>query len=225
MKYDLHVHSKEVSPCGKMSVTEMVDAYKEKGYQGFWLTNHFHEEFLELTEGMDWKERAEFFTEPVRTAVKYAGDDFFVGLGMEIRFLSDPNDYLLIGVNERMIFEEAEGWLNMDLKSFYEKYHERLMIIQAHPNRRDSSSPADISFLHGFEAINSSPRHENYNEITQHTLCLNPRLIPTAGSDSHRPEDVGRTGIITETLLSSTEELLSLLKNRDYKLIDPEDSL
>ena len=114
MKYDLHVHSKEVSPCGKMSVTEMVDAYKDKGYQGFWLTNHFHEEFLELTEGMDWKARAEFFTEPVRTAAKYAGDDFFVGLGMEIRFLSDPNDYLLIGVNERMIFEEAEGWLNMD---------------------------------------------------------------------------------------------------------------
>ena len=40
-RYDLHVHTKEVSPCGKLTVEETVDLYKAKGYDGFWLTNHF----------------------------------------------------------------------------------------------------------------------------------------------------------------------------------------
>ena len=40
--YDLHVHSREVSPCGWLTIGEMIQRYKERGYQGFCLTNHFH---------------------------------------------------------------------------------------------------------------------------------------------------------------------------------------
>ena len=31
-KYDMHVHTREVSPCGRMSVEEVVNAYMESGY-------------------------------------------------------------------------------------------------------------------------------------------------------------------------------------------------
>ena len=221
MKYDLHVHSKEVSPCGQMSIEEMTDAYKKKGYSGFWLTNHFHREFLELTEGLAWKERIDFYLTPLRRGREYAGKEFFIGLGMEIRFLSDPNDYLLVGIDEKMLYEESRGWPDMDIRGFYGKYKDRILIIQAHPNREDGSVPADTSCLHGLEAINTSPRHKNNNELTWRMLCIEPRLIPTAGSDSHRPEDVGRSGILTEKEIRGNEELKEILKNRDYRLIEP----
>ena len=107
----------------------------------------------------------------------------------------------------------------MNLREFYGEYRDRLLIIQAHPNRAGESSPADFHLLHGYEAVNSSPRHHNQNGLTQRSLCLHPWLIPTAGSDSHRPEDVGRTGILTDRPLAENDDLTALLKSREYELI------
>ena len=33
-RYDTHVHTCEVSPCGKVPAEEMVRLYREAGYQG-----------------------------------------------------------------------------------------------------------------------------------------------------------------------------------------------
>lgn len=221
-KYDMHVHTREVSPCGRMSVEEVVNAYMESGYDGIWITNHFHREFLELTEGMDWNKKIDFYLKPIRDAVKNlkdAGKDFHIGLGMELRFLTDPNDYLIYGLSEKLLYNEADRWLYMDLQSFYEKYKDRLLIIQAHPNRADSSYPADIDYLHGMEAVNTSPRHDSGNEKTQKILIMHPWMIPTAGSDSHRPEDIGRTGIMAGESIDTEEQLVAVLKSREYALI------
>lgn len=221
-KYDMHVHTREVSPCGRMSVEEVVNAYMESGYDGIWITNHFHRGFLELTEGMDWNKKIDFYLKPIRDAVKNlkdAGENFHIGLGMELRFLTDPNDYLIYGLSEELLYNEADRWLYMDLKSFYEKYKDRLLIIQAHPNRADSSYPADIDYLHGMEAVNTSPRHDSGNEKTQKILIMHPWMIPTAGSDSHRPEDIGRTGIMAGESIDTEERLVAVLKSREYALI------
>ncbi len=217
-RYDLHVHSKEVSPCGRMTIDEVGDEYKKKGYDGIWLTNHFHREFMEETEGMNWTERVDFFLEPYRRASEW-DKGLFVGLGAEIRFYDDPNDYLLYGLTEEMLYREGEDWLSFGLREFFRRYAHRLIIVQAHPNRQDSSSPADYRFIHGYEAINSSPRHENRNGKTQELLCICPWLIPTAGSDSHRPEDVGRSGILTDCRLTGNQVLTKILKEKRYRLI------
>lgn len=218
--YDLHVHTSEVSPCGHLNVQEMVSRYEEKGYSGIWLTNHFHREFEEMTRGMCWKEKAEFFLEPYRKGKELGGSRLLVGLGMEIRFYEDPNDYLLYGMTEELLCREGERWLEMNLKSFYAAYGNRLLIIQAHPNREGSSAPAPVQLLHGMEAVNTSPRHENGNEKTQHILAVHPWLIPTGGSDSHREEDVGRGGLETEQPLQSEGQLIDLLRSRNYRIID-----
>ena len=31
-KYDLHVHTKEISPCARLSIEEIIDKYIEEGY-------------------------------------------------------------------------------------------------------------------------------------------------------------------------------------------------
>ena len=70
-KYDLHVHTREVSPCGRMTIEEMGEAYERAGYDGIWLTNHLHRDFLEATAGMSWQERAETFLAPYRKAKRW----------------------------------------------------------------------------------------------------------------------------------------------------------
>ena len=68
------------------------------------------------------------------------------------------------------------------------------------------------------EAFNTSPRHDNGNEKTQNILMEHPDLIATAGSDSHRAEDTGLAGIITERPICSDDGLLRILKDREYLL-------
>lgn len=223
-RYDLHVHTSEVSPCGHLTTEETVRQYIRKGYAGIWITNHFHCEFEEKTRGMSWKEAADLFLWPYREGKKLAEGKLLTGLGMEIRFRTDPNDYLLYGLTEEMVCREAEHWIDMDLEQFYHTYGDRLLIIQAHPSRKNSSVPADPAWLHGMEAVNTSPRHDNGNENTQKILVCHPWLIPSGGSDCHRTEDVGRGGILMEERIRTEEELPERLKGRRYTLICPEKS-
>ena len=41
MKIDLHIHSSEVSPCGRLTVEDLLELYSKTDYDGFVLTNHF----------------------------------------------------------------------------------------------------------------------------------------------------------------------------------------
>ena len=50
MKIELHVHSKEISPCGKLSVDEVTTLYKNAGYDVIVLTNHFSADVAEYHE-------------------------------------------------------------------------------------------------------------------------------------------------------------------------------
>ena len=54
----------------------------------------------------------------------YEETDFFIGLGMEIRFDHNDNDILLYGFSEKLLLEEGEDWVKFGLPFFYEKYHE-----------------------------------------------------------------------------------------------------
>ena len=42
MKIDLHVHTTGFSYCGKLSATQIVDFYKQAGYDAIVITNHFN---------------------------------------------------------------------------------------------------------------------------------------------------------------------------------------
>jgi len=46
-KYDTHVHTKEVSPCGKVPAIEVVKLYKDAGYHGIVITDHYCDSFFE----------------------------------------------------------------------------------------------------------------------------------------------------------------------------------
>ena len=45
-KYETHLHTSSCSACALSSGLEMVDAALQKGYAGFFITNHFYEASL-----------------------------------------------------------------------------------------------------------------------------------------------------------------------------------
>ena len=40
-RYETHLHTYPVSACGHVSVEDNLDFYKEMGYDGVFVTNHF----------------------------------------------------------------------------------------------------------------------------------------------------------------------------------------
>ena len=218
-KYDLHVHTKEISPCARLSVEEIIDKYIEEGYSGLVLTDHFRKGYFRKCEREEWKEKTKEYFYSYDRAIEYCKDkDFYIGLGMEISFNNDTNDFLVFGF-EKEDFLENEWMIEMGLKDFYNKFKDKAIIIQAHPHRQKGSKLEDINYLHGLEINNQNPRHNNNNDLTRCVYEENPRLIATGGSDVHQKEDLCRTGIYTKNKITSDEQLLNILRNKDFQII------
>ena len=57
-KYETHLHSSPVSKCGSYSVRDNMEFYKEIGYDGIFLTNHFLDANIGETEHARMKSRS-----------------------------------------------------------------------------------------------------------------------------------------------------------------------
>ena len=50
--------------------------------------------------------------------------------------------------------------------------------------------------------------------------AMENKLLMSAGSDSHQPEDVGRSGIITEKRITSLDTLKDILVKGAFKIVE-----
>ncbi len=219
-KYEIHCHCREISPCGHLSAHELAKLYEVAGYAGIVLTDHFRNDILEQLPGNRWEDKVKALWTPYLELKKeYEKTDFFIGRGMEIRFNTNGNDILLYGFSEELFLKEGENWLDMGLPDFWEKYHDKMLIIQAHPNRRDTTFPESLTYLHGIEVKNTSPRNENHNELSEQTVKENPWLIAIGGSDCHRVEDVAGSGICSGKRIRTEQDLITILENKEFSVI------
>ena len=219
-RYELHCHSSEISPCGRLKAEKLAELYIRAGYSGIVLTDHFRKDLIESLPGKDWKEKRISMLEPYRRLKKrYENTDFWIGRGLELRFGTNENDFLLYGFAEELFLEEGERWPFMTLGEFYKAYKNQMLIIQAHPNRDEICFPESLEYLHGIEVKNTCPRHENHNDRSRKMADEYPRLIATGGSDCHRPEDAAGSGIGTVDLIRTDQELIQRLRAREYRIL------
>ena len=93
----MHAHDCEVSPCAVIKAKELVDGYKEAGYDGIVITNHFDKGIMHL-----WGETTEEHYQTYLRGYELAKEEgervgLRVILGMEIRLECGPEDYLVYG--------------------------------------------------------------------------------------------------------------------------------
>ncbi len=209
-RYDTHVHTKEVSPCGKVQAEEMIRLYNQAGFQGFLVTDHYYNGFVDQFHG-SWKEVIDNYLIGYRTAKKAGhklGMDIL--LGMELRFDGSVSDYLVYGFDEEFLYDNP--YLNrLDLASFREliKNEDKpILVFQAHPYRKNIP-PVQPELLDGIEAFNNHPRHDSSNDKA-YALGLSHGLYLSAGSDAHQMQDVGRGGIGLTKRIQSAHEFVDL---------------
>lgn len=210
-RIELHCHTKESSGCSTVPAADMVAFYNESGYHGIVTTDHFGGR----VDRMEWVEHVDRFLKGYRAA-KAAGDacGINVYLGAEIRFPENSNDYLLIGLTEKFLYDHPFCYAT-SLEEFYELAHKNgILIIQAHPFR-NGCSPADPRYLDGAERHNGHVGHHNHNDLAQ-AFVQDNNLIGTVGSDCHYPHAVGTNAICVADLPADTKALAHLLKTGDF---------
>lgn len=212
-KIEMHCHTSETSPCAKTSAVELVKLYKDAGYNGIIITDHFC--YSNFKNEDNWDNVVNRFLKGYLKAKEEAKKHHIdIYLGMEIRFLDSNNDYLVYGIDEQFLYDNP--WLYMkDLRHLDEICENKYLIVQAHPYRWDNTL-ADIKYLDGIEYNNTNPNNDCNNEKA-YNAWIKTDLIGTCGCDFHSPDCINQNEHM-ELYENPTNnyKLIDLLKNKQY---------
>jgi len=220
-KTELHLHSSEISSCGKVPALDMVEAYRKANYHTLVFTNHYYQGMFQRFEGESLEGIVRRFTDNWQEAVECGkAVGMTVLFGVELRVMDSNNDYLLFGVTPDWLISHPEifGLTMKEVHELAEK--DGFLVYQAHPFR-NGMKIVDPAYLHGIEGYNGNPRHDSRNDIAKQ-WAQKYGLPITSGSDAHQSEDVARGGILTEEPVNTMDELLYILKSGQYTLIETE---
>lgn len=216
-KYEIHCHTKEVSRCGALPVAELIKIYKDAGYSGIVLTDHYSPMTFNPSEFFSKKKAIDHYLRAYREAKKYNTDDFTVLLGMELRFHATVNDYLIYGISEELLYD-IPFLLHLYIRRASKLLRSKgCLFLQAHPFRKFITR-ANPKYLDGVEVYNGKADKES-NALAEkwaNDIGANVRI---SGSDCHRESGAAIGGIITNELIKSNDDLIRILKSGDFKLI------
>ena len=223
-KYEMHIHT---SPCsgGGSDIRDQIDALIAKGYSGMVVTNHFYFGDTRIDRDLPWEEFVDAYRKDYLYGLEYAKAlDFDLLFGLE-EHVGGGQEILIYGITPELIAAHPE------LKAASaEKYAEIVhaaggLVYQAHPYRaRDyisSPFPLDcLDKLDGIEVYNAGNEPE-WNESARR-LAEDKELACIAGSDGHATKTAGRAGIAVKERIKTNEDLVRILKNREYTIYQGE---
>ena len=222
-KFELHVHTAENDLVAKEGGASIVRLYKEKGYDGVVITDHyfaiFYEWFKEELSGCDHKGIIDRWLKGYRAA-KEEGDKlgFTVLLGAEVRFDGPMiNDYLVYGIDEDFLYNAPLLNRLNSLEEMLEILPENAIVVQAHPFR-DNMTVKSPENIFGIEVYNGGTP-ELRNKLAKNFAGYYNKPM-TSGSDFHDVGALAKGGITTEKTIKSTEDLISVLKSGNYSIIE-----
>jgi predicted metal-dependent phosphoesterase TrpH len=169
MKIDMHVHTKERSPCAHSTEEEMIEAAIEHGLDGLVITDHERLVPCERLRALN---------------ARYAPFRVFGGVELHV----EGEDLLVLGVHDAAL--EARTW-------HYPALHRWVVqrggaLILAHPFRHRKEICVDIETYppHAIEvrSINTPAEEEAHIRAIAERLGLDP----VCNSDAHRAADMGR---------------------------------
>lgn len=203
--YELHMHTKEVSKCGQSPARDMVAAYKEKGFSGVVVTDHFLNGNSFANDPIEWDDKMDVFLLGYRAA-KEAGDEMGlpVYFGLEYTHLGgNGEDYLLLGIRPEHLYKVLRDCDKWSIEYLVDAVHGLGgIVIRAHPFRQAGYiARAGIERpglpIDAVEAFNAGNSQEIFN-LKAYDYALREGKPITAGSDAHHVNTTA-TGYVTFT--------------------------
>lgn len=225
-KYEVHMHTAQGSACGKTPAAEYIPVFKEQGYDGIIITDHFFHGNTAIDRSLPWEEFVDQYCRGYEEA-KAEGDK----CGLKVFFgweeCKGPDEYLIYGLDKQWLKDHPEI-LKTDHAEQYRLVHEAGgLVVGAHPFRERGY--IDKVKLHPFqcdamEVCNFG--NPPYQDILAYNFCKDRNIIMTCGSDIHNKDSVYTTGtaMLFEKPLESIMDYVKAVKSgKGFTTLIPED--
>jgi len=185
-RYETHCHTAPVSKCGKASVEDTVTFYKQMGYNGVFITNHFLDGNINPeARNMSYQDQIDYyFSDYEKGSTVGASIGIKVFPGVELSYKG--TDFLIYGLDKEWYKAHPEILEMKKTDELAFMMAEGALVIQAHPYREAHYIDHIRLFprsVHGVEVINSGQPWEA-NEMAPY-YAKQYGLLITAGSDNH----------------------------------------
>lgn len=215
--YETHMHTCLASACGRSTGKEHARYYKEAGFTGIIMTDHFFGGNTAVNRELPWEERIDLFWSGYEDA-KEEGDR----IGLDVFFGLEQNhsgdEYLIYGLSKEYMkaHPEMEHWTRR--QQLEEVHKAGGCVIQAHPFRiRGYMDRIRLctQFCDGIEAANLG--NEPLDDARAFLMGRELGLVMTAGSDNHNspvPGPFGPYGVVLEKRLTSIQDYVRIILNK-----------
>ncbi len=219
--YETHLHTTEGSACSAVSAQEHVRYYKEAGYTGIIVTDHFFNGNTAIPANLPWEERIDLFYKGYENA-KTEGDriGLSVFFGWEAGF--DGTDFLIYGL-DKVWLKKHPDILSWTVKEQYQRVHgDGGFVVHAHPFRIRSyikEIREYPNYVDAVEVINVGNQNKNFDRRAL-LYARKHKLSVTAGTDAHRL-DTEHSGVGFFHKLKDIKDFITCIKTGECELIRP----
>lgn len=212
-KYETHLHTFPVSKCSKSGVQENLEFYKELGYDGIFITNHFIDGNISIDATISYKEKIDFYFSDYEQAYelgKEIGIKVFCGIELSYK----GTDFLIYGLSKEWFLNNPQIFEMKKSEELEYFINNGALVIQAHPYREAGYIDHIRLFprqVHGVEVLNAS-RTDFENKMAK-LYAQKYELIEFAGSDNHQgKKQKNLAGMCSEFPISSERDFVESVK-------------
>lgn len=227
--YETHMHTKEASACAHNTGAEMARAYKDAGYTGIVITDHFFYGNTAVNRRLPWCEWVEQFCLGYEHA-KEEGDR----IGLQVFFGWEAGyhgtEFLIYGLDKNWLLAHPEI-KEATVEEQFELVHAGGgIVVHAHPFREEDYIPKirlypqHVDAVEGINAMHSSKvsnAHKN-PEFNERALAYGKEhgLPFTAGSDQHTTTMIGGGMVFPRKLEDIQDFTRAVLGGEVIELLD-----
>lgn len=221
-KYETHLHTAPVSRCACAGVEDTVSFYKNLGYDGIFITNHFINGNVNFDRDASYKDALEFYFSDYDKGVEIGrrlGIKVFLGIEMTY----GGSDFLVYGLDKEWYFSHPEI-MEMNFRDMLEFLMESgALVIHAHPFREAGYIDHIRLFprsAHGVEIINAC-RTDFENEMAS-LYAQKYGLLTFAGSDNHCGQNAKQlAGVCTQEPVLDECDFVQRVKEKRTEVFGP----
>ncbi|MBQ9929989.1 MAG: histidinol-phosphatase [Oscillospiraceae bacterium] len=207
--YETHLHTAPASGCARWSSAQAVRYYKDAGYAGIFITNHFLDDDIPALRALPYEEQIRLYFKDYEDALS-AGREVGLAVFCGVELSYEKTDFLIYGLDKAwyLAHSEIDG---MPVKALLALVRENsALVVHAHPFREARSIDHIRLYPRSVQAVEvyNANRSEFENRQAQ-WYAQSYGLILFAGSDIHGKESHGnRGGMRSQTPITDEQDFV-----------------